>query len=122
MLPPIISLARKIELAIGALLLVTVVALAAQVWIARTRVGVTKEELHVASADLGAVDVHTGEMKIYYRDREIKNVQVTKAIEANPDWASVELPDDVADQLRHSSGASRAIPGSMPSDLPAKGR
>ncbi|BAM29101.1 Rz-like spanin [Xanthomonas phage CP1] len=122
MLLPVISFARKVELAIGGLLLITVVVLAVQVWMARHRADVTKEELHVASADLGAADVHAQEMRIYYRDREIKNVRVTKAIEANPDWASVELPDDVADQLRNSSGATREIPEPLQSDVPAEGR
>lgn len=122
MLPPVISLARKVELFIGGLLLITVVVLAVQVWMARHKADVVKEELHVASADLGAADVHTKEMRIYYRDREIKNVQVTKAIEANPDWASVELPDDVADQLRNSSGTERAVPEALPGYLPSEGR
>ncbi|MBD4920674.1 hypothetical protein GUF71_21715 [Xanthomonas citri pv. citri] len=122
MLPPVISLARKVELFIGGLLLLTVVVLVVQVLMARHSADVTKEELHVASADLGAADVHAQEMKIYYRDREIKNVQVTKAIEANPDWASVELPDDVADQLRNSAGTAREIPEPLQSDLPSEGR
>ena len=104
------SLLRRIELTIGLLLLITVVVLATQVWVARKRADVVKQQVHAVTADLGASEVHAEEMKIYYKQREIKDAQVTKAVEANRDWADVELPSDVADQLRHDSGATRAVP------------
>lgn len=104
------SILRKLELFIGLVLLVTVVVLSAQVWIARKSAAIEKEQVHVTTADLGAAEVHAQEMKIYYKQREIKNAQVNATIEANRDWAATELPSDVADQLRHSSGSTRAVP------------
>lgn len=104
------SILRKLELFIGAILLVTVVVLVAQVWIARKSAAIEKEQVHVTTADLGAATVHAQAMQISYQQRDIKNGKVNAAIEANRDWAATELPDDVANQLRHSSGTTRAVP------------
>lgn len=110
MLPPVISLARKVELFIGGLLLITVVVLAVQVWVVRHRADVVKEEVHAVTADLGAAQVHAVEVQRIYIDKKVKDENVRQAIESNPDWAATELPTDVADQLRHSSGTERAVP------------
>lgn len=107
---PVISLARKIELTIGVLLLVTVAVLSVQVWIARNRADVVKEDLHIAQADIGANAVYQQDMEINRQLRTAQEARVNVTIERNREWAAVELPSDVADQLRNSEGTARAVP------------
>lgn len=104
------SILRKVELFIGVILLVTVVVLSVQVWIARNRADVVKEDLHIAQADIGANAVYQQTMETNRQIRTDQEAKVNVTLERNRDWAAVELPSDVADGLRHSSGATTAIP------------
>lgn len=104
------SILRKLELFIGVILLVTVVVLSVQVWIARNRADVVKEDLHIAQADIGANAVYQQTMETNRQIRTAQEAKVNVTLERNRDWAAVELPSDVADGLRHSSGATTAIP------------
>lgn len=50
------------------------------------------------------------EYKTIVVEKEKAHAKLDSALEAHPVWADEPVPDDVADLLRHDSGAARAVP------------
>ncbi|KOR44985.1 hypothetical protein ADT27_13385 [Xanthomonas oryzae] len=101
---------KRIELIVGLALLMTVAVLAVQVTMARKHAARVQEQVFAVTAELSAEKQHSREVEKINKQREIKNAQVSTALEANPEWSADVLPDDVAAQLQHPSGTSRAVP------------
>lgn len=69
-----------------------------------------KSEVVAATATANSHETYASEYKEYVQKKEVRDEQVQAVLQANPVWASEPLPSDVTQLLRHSSGATEAVP------------
>lgn len=105
-----IRMFRKLEVALAALLMAAVVLLGAVTWFQREQLAEYRTKYSTASGDASAATTYASGIRTIYRDKETRDVDVEAVLEAHPVWRDEPLPDAAADLLRHSSGATRAVP------------
>lgn len=104
------SFTRKLEVLFAALLILACVVLGASNYYLQTRKASTERSYHQASGNAYAADAEAQELRIIYTEKEKAYEELGKALERNPEWSTEPVPADVADLLRHDSGATRAVP------------
>lgn len=104
------SIFRKIEMAFIGLLLAALAGLTVYSYIQKEQLAAAKKE---SSLQTGRADAHEVAAVEYTRiitDKDTANAELDRALEANPAYSRTAVPPDVADLLRHPSGAARAVP------------
>jgi hypothetical protein len=94
------SIARKIELIIGATLLLVVLALCGRYAYMSHKSKSLETKNDVLTSDAAADAAYVREYKTVITERKTQDAQVENALDRNRDWADEPLPDDVADLLR----------------------
>lgn len=104
------SIVRDLERILAAGLLVLVILLAGNAWLQNKRTQAAQENYQAAAGDARAATVYVTAHKAVQKQREVKNVEVERALAESPEWAAGPVPDDVAGLLRHPSGTTTAVP------------
>lgn len=69
-----------------------------------------KEDAQHYAGNAKAHEVAAVEYRTIITERKKADEALDRALERNPEWADEPVPSDVADLLRHDSGAARAVP------------
>lgn len=101
------STLKSYALIVASILLIAVSGFA---YYSDTRLKATTSKLETASANAKAYEEYAAKAEVVHKKETIRNEQVQAAVEANPEWADLPLPDDVASLLRHPTGATQAVP------------
>lgn len=104
------SIVRKLEILLAALLLGAVVFLGFRVWVASHRADVAADQYHAAAGDASAATEYIKVYRDVTEQRRKKDAQVESVLGDNRAWADEPVPDDVADLLRNAEGTTRAVP------------
>lgn len=95
---------------IGILLIIAVVALSFSSCSQRNRAERAEKAYYQQSGNASAYEEHSRGVTAVYQERTNAQDTATEVLEAHPEWSGEPIPPDVADLLRHSTGASRAVP------------
>lgn len=104
------SIVRKLELLLAALLLGAVAFLGVRVWLASNRADTAQDNYHAAAGDASAATEYIKVYRDVTEQRRKKDAQVETVLGGNRVWADEPVPDDVADLLRNAEGTTRAVP------------
>lgn len=100
------SIARKAELILGAILLSIILSLCGRYAYMNWKSESLEAKNDVLASDAAADTVYVREYKTVITERETKDAQVDEALGRNRDWSEQPLPDDVADLLRYPAAAT----------------
>lgn len=100
------SIGRKIELALAAIIVATILALWGWGKYNSERRESVQEDYQVASGDASAYKVMAAGTKRVAEQEQRKHEELEVALEANPEWADEPVPSDVARVLCHSPDAA----------------
>lgn len=101
---------RVVERWLAGLLLLLVMFFAGRAWFAHQESMRAQAQYQGAAADAGAATAYVAAYKAVQKQREEKDAQVARALDAHEEWADAPVPDDVADLLRNGQGTTRAVP------------
>lgn len=104
------SIIRKVEVALAAVLLGLVVFLAIRVAYFKHEAATAQETAHVAVGDAKAATVYADKIQRVTAEKEVKNAAVQTVIDGNRAWADEPLPTGTAELLRNPAGTSRDVP------------
>lgn len=104
------SIVRKLEIILAALLLAAVGILGFRVWVASHRADTAQENYQAAAGDARAATEYIKVYKEVAEQRRTKDAEVENALGEHRDWADEPVPVDVADLLRNAEGTTRAVP------------
>lgn len=104
------SIARKIEVILAAILMAAVLILGARAWIDRGKADRAQENYQAAAGDSRAATAYIEAYKEVAQERRTKDAKVETVLQAEREWSDAPVPADVADLLRNSEGTTRAVP------------
>src|SRR5690606_15414460 len=104
------SIFRKIEIALGGLLVLAVILLSAYSLHLRNSRASVQEDYQQASGNAAAATTAANELKTVVIEKEEAHAALDQVFARSPEWADEPVPAAVADLLRHDTGAARAVP------------
>mgnify|MGYP003409105269 CR=1 FL=1 len=105
-IPPQLSLKTYLRLGVLALILL----LAGYGWYQKGRADRAKDANKELSADAAAGTTFGSEVGKIYKEKKVDDQRTEAVLARNPEWSSQPIPPDVADLLRHPTGAAQAVP------------
>lgn len=104
------SIARKLEMILAALLMGAVLLLGFRAWVESRRADTAQENYQAAAGDARAATVYVKAYKEVAEARRKKDAEVETVLGSEREWADAPVPVDVADLLRNPEGTTRAVP------------